>query len=247
MGSPNSEEHRGSRGRVLLVARYLLTAAVLLLCFWAVGFREAAALMTRADPVYLLLAMLVVSPAIQLLKITKWTLFARRADPANNVARTARPFLLGVLAGIVTPGKVGEFARIAGLAGKRLELLVLFLLDKVVELYVVLVLIAATLVYLVLDSVLLYLLTVAILAIGFMAAWRFGGAVKSYVLGWIHRKAAAPESRSLSELSARFVAAQLAMSLGTYLLLLTQFALVAAGFGMFDTTLVLSGSPAITV
>jgi len=71
-------------------------------------------------------------PVFLLSRIGKWLLLARQVAPDVRKRDVARGYLLGMALGIVTPGRVGEMARIWG-AGLPASCYGLFFFEKVLE------------------------------------------------------------------------------------------------------------------
>jgi hypothetical protein len=80
-----------------------------------------------------------------LLKALKWHLLLRVAIPEASYRLALRSFLLGMTASLITPGRLGELARAACFPGNRTPVLTLALMDKLIDVTVLMMLCATSL------------------------------------------------------------------------------------------------------
>ena len=88
------------------------------------------------DP-FLLAATLALTPVFLAGRILRWTLLVRQVSPGAPVGLISRSYLWGMAVGLVTPGRLGEVARIKGL-GLGGAGVGLFLVEKTGEMAVIL-------------------------------------------------------------------------------------------------------------
>lgn len=167
------------------------------------------------DPVVIAGASCLALPFV-LLKSYKWHRLAVRVAPEAPYSLSVRSFLIGVAASLVTPGRLGEFARVACFRRRRKELLALIVVDKLIDVGVLCVLCAA---------------------VAWSYSWRMGilacagiGLLMAAALGvrqWRHRFM----DRVRDAAPAHEIAANGAMSVGCYGLLTMQLHLVLSATG----------------
>jgi uncharacterized membrane protein YbhN (UPF0104 family) len=122
----------------LLFAKILATLLILALILWQVPLRELLGSFSDVRPWPLLIA-IALTPAIQGLKIAKWHYVVRQAQPSLAFRRAAVSLLVGVAAGLITPGRVGELTRVMYLdAEHESDFLSLVVVDRAVDLTAIL-------------------------------------------------------------------------------------------------------------
>ncbi len=94
---------------------------------------------------WVLALVILLGPPFVLLKAFKWHLLLRVAIPEASYRLALRSFLLGMTASLITPGRLGELARAACFPGKRTPVLALTLMDKLIDVTVLLTLCAMSL------------------------------------------------------------------------------------------------------
>ena len=122
------------KNRWLLLSKYLISVAVLAACFWKVGVVETISIIPDLNISYLLFIVLFLIPLTWFFRIYKWFILAESVSPENTLKRIVRPYLFGYLCGIVTPGRIGEFARISELEGKKTSLTIQVTIDRMLDL-----------------------------------------------------------------------------------------------------------------
>jgi uncharacterized protein (TIRG00374 family) len=107
---------RGHTRRWMEWAAKLLLAAVLVVLLWnAVRSDEIAATLSRANPLFLAAAILLL-PLNIFLQYHKWRLLVRSRFPLATAHDVGASLLLGFTFGVVTPARLGEFGgRAAGM------------------------------------------------------------------------------------------------------------------------------------
>ncbi len=120
------------------------SAALLFLLSREMHLHSIAAAAQHLPPPVLVLVTLLSVPFV-LLKAFKWHLLLRVAIPEASYRLGLRSFLLGMTASLFTPGRLGELARAACFPGKRTPVLALALMDKLVDVTVLMMLYAASL------------------------------------------------------------------------------------------------------
>lgn len=130
-------------------ARFLVSLTVLILVMRSVSWPRIAELLAAADPLRLTLAGLLTVPII-VLKGLKWGLLLQHAGIRTPLRRTALSYMAGLGFGLLTPGRVGELARIWVLGLDRKAVLpagALILLDRITDLIALLLLLAVTILH----------------------------------------------------------------------------------------------------
>jgi len=121
----------------LLIIKYFLTAGVLFIIFRRVNIDRAISLIMEADLKKFVFVFVVLCPSYFVLKIFKWRILLRKCGCQNSIIDIGYSFFLGFLLGIVTPGRIGELARIRNLEGDKYQLAGLVFYDRVLDLLAV--------------------------------------------------------------------------------------------------------------
>lgn len=122
-----------------LLFEYLLTALILVVVYFQIDFSKTLTLVSQADLKHLVLVV-ALAPIFYFIKILKWNTLVRLVSTENDLRSVTYSFFFGFLWGVVSPGRLGEFARIKGLKGDKYKLSTLVLFDRLLDLLVVLVL-----------------------------------------------------------------------------------------------------------
>jgi uncharacterized membrane protein YbhN (UPF0104 family) len=126
---PRSIPRLVSVGGKLLVSALLIAAIA-----WKVGPAALLAAMRQLQPGVLTLA-LVLTIGFILGRSAKWMLLARAAVPRLTFRESVFSLMGGMGLGMITPGRAGEFTRVAFMReGDRLTLVGLFAVDRVIDL-----------------------------------------------------------------------------------------------------------------
>jgi hypothetical protein len=118
--------------RVTRWIQVAVSVLLLWLVFVNVDDREALAALARLSPVTVALA-IALSLAAYVFRAARWTMLLRRAGLSLSGWTSFRLTLLGVLYGVVTPGRVGELARVLHLNLPRARALPSTIWDRVAD------------------------------------------------------------------------------------------------------------------
>jgi uncharacterized membrane protein YbhN (UPF0104 family) len=114
--------------------KLLVSGLLLAIIAWKVGPAALLATLRRLDTEVLILA-LVLTVGFILGRSAKWMLLARAALPGLTFRESVVSLMGGMGLGMITPGRAGEFTRVAFLpGGDRLTLIGLFAVDRVMDL-----------------------------------------------------------------------------------------------------------------
>ena len=117
-----------------LGVKLLVSGLLVAIIAWKVGPAALVAALRRLDPGVLALA-LVLTVGFVLGRAAKWLLLARTAVPSLSYRDSVLSLLGGMGLGMITPGRAGEFTRVAFMPeGDRLTLVGLFAVDRVMDL-----------------------------------------------------------------------------------------------------------------
>lgn len=95
-------------------------------------------------------------PVFVFFRLFKWFLLARQADVSIQLVEIVPHYLWGMAVGLVTPGRIGELVRLRGLNITKKHGASLFLLEKLIEV-----------------SVLVFLCTTSLIFLGLLPFWYF--------------------------------------------------------------------------
>lgn len=202
--------------------RYLLpllgSAIAIFVLFRQIDFHPIAQAARQIDPLVLVLVTLLSVPFV-LLKAFKWHCLLRLAAPEASYRLALRSFLLGMTVSLITPGRLGELARAACFPGNRTVVLTLALMDKLVDVSVLLILCAISLWAYSTVLGIAGMAGVFVLAFGIWAGAR-----------WLKRRH--PVHRALTTLSAapgHLIAFNALLAVGCYAIMALQFHLLLSG------------------
>ena len=134
--------------RLKSTLRYILplfgSAIVLFVLFHQIEVHKIGAAIQHLNALWLVLVTLLSVPFV-LLKAFKWHTLLRVRIPEVSYRLGLCSFLLGLTASLFTPGRFGELARVVYFPGNRTALLPLALVDKLVDMSVLLTLCALSL------------------------------------------------------------------------------------------------------
>jgi uncharacterized protein (TIRG00374 family) len=99
--SPSPKRHRWLSWVGLLLLAWLI---------WHLGPDEILSALSRTDLALFACAFLFYFPTI-LIRIWRWRIILRCNDIEYGFARAAQAYLIGILIGLATPGRIGEFSR----------------------------------------------------------------------------------------------------------------------------------------
>lgn len=116
--------------------RLLISALFVAALVWLASPAKIARTLRGCDP-YLLAATLALTPVFLAGRILRWTLLVRQISPGAALGLISRSYLWGMAVGLVTPGRLGEVARIKGL-GLSGSGVGLFLVEKTGEIAIIL-------------------------------------------------------------------------------------------------------------
>jgi len=116
--------------RVTLL-RCAITIVILAILVYCISPAKILATLTACDWRWLMGA-LVLMPPFLVARVAKWYLLVRQTNPSVGLGRIIHSYLWGMAVGLVTPGRVGELARIRA-AALPARLIGLFLLEKALE------------------------------------------------------------------------------------------------------------------
>jgi len=129
-----------TKKRLFLVLKLLFTAALLVVVAGHVNLKEIGrALQNPRQPVCILLTVLLLIPNL-FIQWLRWYLLLRLDNPSISVAETTGSLFGGMVAGFVTPGRIGEVGRTLFLrSADRLQAIGLIVIDKLYAFFPVLV------------------------------------------------------------------------------------------------------------
>ena len=116
--------------------RLLISALFVAALVWLASPAKVARALRGCDP-YLLAAALALTPVFLAGRVLRWTLLVRQVAPRAPLGQITRSYLWGMAVGLITPGRLGEVARIKGLnlSGAGVGL---FLVEKTGEIAIIL-------------------------------------------------------------------------------------------------------------
>lgn len=123
------------RNLLINFIKLFLTGVIFFVIFKKISFDSLLNVFYNARLVYLVLAF-ILSICFTFLKIFKWFILINSIDE-TNFSKAVDSYLIGMSLGIITPGRIGELARIVNL-GSKLEGVGVALWDKILDLYAVL-------------------------------------------------------------------------------------------------------------
>lgn len=121
---------------ILLIARFILTVALLVFIFNKVDLNAIGQILYTANEFYILSALFLVCVHV-FFKSYKWYLLAKELHSDNTFWGAMRSYLRGTSLAIVTPSRIGELGRVVGMKGDKLQLGSLTFVDKISELWIV--------------------------------------------------------------------------------------------------------------
>lgn len=127
-----------------LAAKGAVSATLLTLIVWKVGAARILSSLRGLDAAFALPALLI-GFLLVLLKAARWRIVARAESRALSLGAATRSLLVGYGFGMLTPGRLGEFARIFNIPGDRYRLAGLTLVDKVFDFIILLLFVAVLL------------------------------------------------------------------------------------------------------
>ncbi len=129
-----------TKKRIFLVLKLLITAALLAVVIGHVNLREIGrALQNPQRPVYILFAVVLLVPNL-FIQWARWHLLLRMDFPSISVAESAGSLFGGMVAGFITPGRIGEIGRTLFLRNAdRLQAIGLIVIDKLYAFFPVLI------------------------------------------------------------------------------------------------------------
>jgi len=89
--------------------------------------------------IYLILALLVV-PILYIIRTYKWKILLNSIGMKKLLSNLIQVLLIGVFYGLITPGKIGEFARVYHLSEKKSETIPTVLMEKITDIFVLIIL-----------------------------------------------------------------------------------------------------------
>lgn len=107
------------------------------LLYHYLDFYRIAHLGQQANWTFLVIASILTLPFV-LLKTLKWYYLLKTNHPQTPYTLALRSFLIGIGASLFTPARVGELARIVCFPGQRLEVFMLVVADKFIDMSVLL-------------------------------------------------------------------------------------------------------------
>jgi uncharacterized membrane protein YbhN (UPF0104 family) len=114
------------------VLRCAITIVILAILVYCISPAKILAALAACDWRWLMGA-LVLMPPFLVARVVKWYLLVRQIKPSVGLGRIISSYLWGMAVGLVTPGRVGELARIKA-AALPTRFIGLFLLEKALEL-----------------------------------------------------------------------------------------------------------------
>lgn len=115
--------------------KLILTGVIFFVIFKKISFASLLSVFQNVRFIYLVLAF-ALSFCFTLLKIYKWFILINSIEK-TSFSKAVDSYLIGMSLGIITPGRIGELARVFNL-GSKLEGMGIALWDKILDLYVVL-------------------------------------------------------------------------------------------------------------
>jgi len=114
-----------------------ITVALIALIVKMIGANKIVNAFSKADLRYLLGALLL-PPVVVILGTEKWYQMVKRVSDALRRRNALISFLGGMSLGLLTPARIGEFGRVLFIKGPKSELTGIAIVDKVIDLEVVL-------------------------------------------------------------------------------------------------------------
>ena len=119
---------KGVRGTILQCAITIVILGILVYC---ISPAKIFAALETCDWRWLMGAVVLMPPFL-VARVAKWYLLVRQTNPSVGLGRIIHSYLWGMAVGLVTPGRVGELARIRA-AALPTRFIGLFLLEKALE------------------------------------------------------------------------------------------------------------------
>ncbi|MCD4666958.1 flippase-like domain-containing protein [archaeon] len=143
-----------------LILRSFVTLILIIIILLIIDINKLIDNLKNSNIIYLFLALLLTIPFV-LLKSFKWFLLIRGFVGKFNFTRVLKSFLVGMCFGLITPGRIGEIARVYYFKKNKAKIGFLVGIDKLLDLFVVVI-------YSLIGIILLFniklLITVVILA-----------------------------------------------------------------------------------
>ncbi|KUK94830.1 MAG: hypothetical protein XE07_2015 [Methanothrix harundinacea] len=122
------------------IIRVGLTILLLGIILIKVNLLELLNIFLSINVIFLIIALLVVVPILYIIRAYKWNIFLRSVGIKKLFPNLIQVLLIGVFYGLVTPGKIGELARVYYLNEKKSETIPTVLLEKITDILVLCVL-----------------------------------------------------------------------------------------------------------
>lgn len=123
--------------KIPLWLKTIITIVLVYLIFKMIGSDKIINAISKVDVQYLLAALLL-SPLIIVFGTEKWYQMTKKASDSLERKDACISFLGGMSLGLLTPGRIGEFSRVLFLRGSKIELTGIAIVDKVIDVEVVL-------------------------------------------------------------------------------------------------------------
>ncbi len=124
----------------LITIRYIFTLFFLILVFLQLDIKESLIVLNKVNVLNILFIFLIANPLFHFIKIVKWKKLVNLVDKNNRFSTISLSFFFGFLMGIITPGRIGEFARIKNLKGDKFKLISLAFFDRFLDFAAVIIL-----------------------------------------------------------------------------------------------------------
>lgn len=227
-----------------------ISTGLLLFVFSRFSLNEMWQVIRTAQLSYLVGAA-VIAVMIFLCKMFKWLVLGRQVEKSTSISDAAVSLLVGMGAGLITPSRVGEVARVAYLpTTHKVDLVGLVVVDRLLDLIVV-VLVGGFTIGVFFDSRLGILLIVPTLILLLLL---FIPGLPGNLLNWLSNLSFMPAksfitkiASGLSTLNGRVLFVILILSAITFGLGIFQFFLLLRGFGIHSAAAALVTFPIITV
>lgn len=118
------------------IIRVGLTILLLGIILIKVNILEILNIFLSINVIFLIIALLVVVPILYIIRAYKWNIFLRSVGIKKLFPNLIQVLLIGVFYGLVTPGKIGELARVYYLNEKKSETIPTVLLEKITDILV---------------------------------------------------------------------------------------------------------------
>jgi uncharacterized protein (TIRG00374 family) len=124
--------------KIILIIKVIVTIFLLLFIFKRFDFSRFLKILSDADLIYFIYALLFV-PIILLIRGLKWKLLLNNVNINIDFKTSFKSVVGGLAIGIITPGRVGEVSRSVFIkTNKKIEISGLVLVDRVIDLFAIL-------------------------------------------------------------------------------------------------------------